>query len=151
VGGQRGLGQLELVAQGEPTVLFCDNETNSERLFGVQSASATPKDGINDHVVSGSESVAAASGTKAAFWYRLEVEPGQTTKVRVRLRPAVTGGDPWADFDTVRARRLSEADEFYGELTPSEASADEALVLRQSLAGMLWSKQLYYYGVARWL
>jgi hypothetical protein len=145
------LGQLEVVAQGEPTVLFCDNETNSERLYGVESASTTPKDGINDHVVSGASTVAAASGTKAAFWYRLEVAPGQTTKVRVRLRQAVRGGDPWADFDVVRARRLAEADEFYAELTPAETSADEALVLRQSLAGMLWSKQLYYYGVARWL
>jgi hypothetical protein len=145
------LGQIEVVAQGEPTVLFCDNETNSERLYGVGSASATSKDGINDHVVSGASTVAAASGTKAAFWYRLEVAPGQTTKVRVRLRPAVTGGDPWGEFDVVRARRLAEADEFYAELTPAEASPDEALVLRQSLAGMLWSKQLYYYGVARWL
>jgi hypothetical protein len=145
------LGQLELVGQGEPTVLFCDNETNAERLFGIESASATPKDGINDHVVSGAPTVADASGTKAAFWYQLEVAPGETTKVRVRLRPAVRGGDPWADFDAVRARRLAEADEFYGELTPADASADEALVLRQSLAGMLWSKQLYYYGVARWL
>jgi hypothetical protein len=145
------LGQLELVAQGEPTMLFCDNETNLGRLYGMEPGSATPKDGINDHVVDGRSTVAAAAGTKAGFWYTLRVEPGETQTVRVRLRPAVRSSDPWADFDTVAAARLAEADEFYAELTPSEASADEALVLRQALAGMLWSKQLYYYGVARWL
>jgi len=144
-------GPLELVAQGEPTVLFCDNETNAERLFGVASASETPKDGVNDHVVSGADTVAQAAGTKCAFWHRLEIGPGETATVRVRLRPSARGGDPWADFDAVAAQRLEEADEFYAELTPAEATRDEALVLRQSLAGMLWSKQLYYYDVARWL
>ncbi len=145
------LGPLELVAQGEPGVLFCDNETNADRLFGSPSESANPKDGINDHVVAGAGTVADGAGTKAAFWYRLDVAPGQTATLRVRLRPADRGGDPWADFDAVAATRLDEADEFYAELTPAEATADEALVLRQSLAGMLWSKQLYYYDVARWL
>jgi len=145
------LGPLELSAEGEPTVLFCDNETNAERLFGIGSASATPKDGINDHVVAGADTVAASAGTKCAFWYRLEVRPGETATLRVRLRPASRGGDPFADFDAVAAQRLDEADEFYAELTPAEATEDEALVLRQSLAGMLWSKQLYYYDVARWL
>ncbi|HEY7398614.1 MAG TPA: hypothetical protein VH538_09945 [Gaiellaceae bacterium] len=145
------LGALELVAQGDPQVLFCDNETNAERLFGSASASPTPKDGIGDHIVAGADTVAAGSGTKAAFWYRLTVGAGETATVRVRLRPAARGGDPWADFDATARERLAEADEFYAELTPAEASADEALVLRQSLAGMLWSKQLYYYEVARWL
>jgi Mannosylglycerate hydrolase MGH1-like glycoside hydrolase domain len=145
------LGPLELVADGEPKVLFCDNETNSKRLFGGDSASPAPKDGINDHVVSGGDTVADAVGTKAAFWYQIRVEPGETATVRVRLRPAVRGGDPWADFDAVAAARLDEADQFYAELTPATASEDEALVLRQALAGMLWSKQLYYYEVARWL
>ena len=145
------LGELELCADGLPTTLFCDNETNEERLFGASSATPTPKDGINDHVVDGADSVAAGSGTKTAFWYVLDVAPGATATVRVRLRPAVRGGNPWDDFDAIAARRREEADEFYEELTPTEASADEALVLRQSLAGMLWSKQLYAYDVARWL
>jgi hypothetical protein len=145
------LGELELCADGMPTTLFCDNETNEERLFGAASASPTPKDGINDHVVDGKDSVATGSGTKAAFWHVLDVAPGATATIRVRLRPAVRGGNPWEDFDSIAERRLGEADEFYEELSPSEASADEALVLRQSLAGMLWSKQLYAYNVARWL
>jgi len=145
------LGPLELEAQGEPAVLFCDNETNTERLFGVSSATRTPKDGINDHVISGADTVSTTEGTKVAFWYRLDVAPGATATVRVRLRPASHEGDPWADFDAVSSERLDEADEFYGELTPAAASTDEAMVLRQSLAGMLWCKQMYYYDVARWL
>jgi hypothetical protein len=145
------LGRLEIAAQGEPKVLFCDNETNASRLFGGVSTSATPKDGINDHVVSGADTVAESRGSKAAFWYELEVEPGGTKTVRVRLRPASHGGDPWLDFDRVGADRKDEADEFYAEVVPEAASADEALVARQALAGMLWSKQLYAYDVARWL
>jgi len=145
------LGPLELVADREPTVLFCDNETNAERLWALGSASPTPKDGINDHVVSGAGTVGTTAGTKCAFWHRLEVGPGETATVRLRLRPSSRGGDPFTDFEAVAAQRLDEADEFYAELTPAEATADEALVLRQSLAGMLWSKQLYYYDVARWL
>ena len=132
-------------------MLFCENETNSERLYGTPSATATPKDGINDHVVSGADTVATDRGTKAAFRYRLDVGPGETAIVRVRLRRTHRRGSPWADFDEIAAEREREADEFYGDLTPAEASADEALVLRQALAGMLWSKQLYAYDVARWL
>jgi hypothetical protein len=145
------LGELELVADGEPAVVFCDNETNAGRLYGSFSASATPKDGINDYIVAGADTVAFEAGTKVSFWYGLRIAPGETQTIRVRLRPAASGVDPWADFDEVTATRLAEADEFYADLTPAAASADEALVLRQSLAGMLWSKQLYYYDVARWL
>jgi hypothetical protein len=145
------LGDLELVAQGTPEVLFCDNETNGERLFGTPSASATPKDGVNDHVVSGAPTVRDDAGTKVAFWYRLEIGAGETATVRVRLRPAGRRGDPWKTFDEISEERLAEADEFYAELTPARTTDDEALVLRQGLAGMLWSKQLYAYNVARWL
>jgi hypothetical protein len=150
------LGDLELVAHdapdgAAPDVVFCDNETNTARLFGSPSATSTPKDGINDHVVQGAPTVATGGGTKAAFWYRVTVEPGATVTLRVRLRPAAEAVDAWADFDDVVAKRAAEADEFYAELTPEAASADEAGVLRQALAGMLWSKQLYYYDVARWL
>jgi hypothetical protein len=144
-------GALELVADGAPQLLFCDNETNAERLWGSASASPTPKDGINDHVVAGRPTVRDDHGTKASFWYRLELGPGETATVRVRLRPAGATRDPWSGFDdTVRLRR-EEADEFYGELVPDSATDEEAMVVRQALAGMLWSKQLYIYDVARWL
>jgi hypothetical protein len=145
------LGSLELVGEGGPDLLFCENETNSERVFGSPNEFACPKDGINDHVVSGAPTVAAGAGSKAALWYRLEVPAGETATVRVRLRRTGAQSDPWQGFDDMSAARQAEADEFYAELTPEDASEDEGLVLRQALAGMLWSKQLFAYDVARWL
>src|SRR4029077_18631862 len=102
------LGQLEVLAGAAPDgatpqVLFCDNETNAERLFGVPN-DGCPKDGINDHVVSGATSAERDHGTKAAFWYHLRVGAGETVVVRVRLRPPA-GVDPWADFDGVAETR----------------------------------------------
>ena len=93
-------------------------------------------------------------GTKAALWYRLPVAPAATVELRLRLRP--DGAEPaeaalGADFDQVVAQRRLEADAFYAELTPPGRAADEATVMRQAFAGMLWSKQLYAYDVARWL
>jgi hypothetical protein len=145
------LGPLEIVSDGDATVLFCDNDTNQERIFGCPSETPFPKDGINDHVVHGAATVGTESGTKASFRHEVTVEAGETAIVRVRLRPPSLSSDPWQGFDRVVEDRRADADEFYAELTPQSASADEAAVLRQSLAGMLWSKQLFYYDVARWL
>jgi hypothetical protein len=144
------LGTRWLSASGSPTPLFCENETNTQRLFGVPNATPYPKDGINDHVVAGAATVnPEMTGTKAAFNYRLEVDAGQTATVRLRLRDTSDGLG--ADFDEVMAARKAEANDFYTELTPAAASEDEVLVLRQALAGMLWSKQFYHYDVERWL
>jgi Mannosylglycerate hydrolase MGH1-like glycoside hydrolase domain len=154
-------GQLELLASAgpdgaNPTELFCENETNTERLYGAAGTTPFPKDGINDHVIHGAATVNPDQrGTKCAFWYRLTVPPGATAEVRLRLRPG--GSAPPAaaalgeGFDEVVTQRRAEADEFYAELTPEGTSADEAMVMRQAFAGMLWSKQLYYYDVSRWL
>jgi hypothetical protein len=130
-----------------PQLLFCDNETNTDRLYGVPGP-PYPKDGINDHVVSGAATVnPQRRGSKCAAWYRIAVEGRQTVELRLRLSPDPLG----PDFDDVVAARRAEADEFYAELTPDGASADEARVMRQAFAGMLWSKQFYHYDVARWL
>jgi hypothetical protein len=155
------VGAMELIGAtgpngSEPVLLFCDNETNMARLYDTHQVSTYPKDGINDHVVHGAPTVnPERAGTKCAFWYRLTVPAGQTAELRLRLRPAGHGEERTvalgAGFDEVMALRRAEADEFYAELTPAGASADEALVLRQASAGMLWSKQLFYYDVARWL
>jgi Mannosylglycerate hydrolase MGH1-like glycoside hydrolase domain len=159
------VGAMELIGAAgpdgaEPELLFCENETNLARLYGGTPITAYPKDGINDHVIDGAPTVnPEQAGTKCAFWYRLTVPPGQTAELRLRLRPAASGGTGdavaadalGAGFTQVMAERRAEADEFYAELTPASASADEALVLRQACAGMLWSKQLFYYDVARWL
>ena len=131
-------------------LLFCDNETNSARLYGAPDSAPYPKDGINDHVVHGLATVnPAQTGTKAAAWYRLTIEPGQTAELRLRLRENVAPAG--ADFDAVMAARKEEADAYYAGLTPPTASADEAMVLRQAAAGLLWSKQYYHFDVADWL
>jgi len=143
------LGQRWLVSDGTPELLFCDNETNSERLWGGKSRSQFPKDGINDHIVSDQPTVnPAQQGTKAAFRHHLRVGPGQSVTVRFRLSAAAKGE---LGFDSIMAGREQEADEFYAELTPAGATADEARVLRQALSGMLWSKQFYHFNVERWL
>jgi hypothetical protein len=154
------VGTLELVADAgpdgaAPEVLFCENETNTSRLFGGEPITPYPKDGINDHVVHGAPTVnPGRAGTKCSVWYRLTVEPGSTAQLRLRLRPAGTTAAtrPFGkNFSEVLQTRESEADEFYQELTPRTASDDEAMVMRQAFAGMLWSKQLFYYDVKRWL
>jgi hypothetical protein len=161
------IGDLELMAgpgpDGRaPELLFCENETNTALLFGAQPIAPYPKDGIGAHVISGAATVnPARTGTKCSAWYRLTVAAGQTAEVRLRLRPAdparrsTVADEPGealgADFDRVIAQRKAEADEFYAELTPAAASADEAMIMRQAFAGMLWSKQLFYYDVERWL
>jgi hypothetical protein len=155
------LGELELLAGpgpdgAAPTALFCENETNVTRLFGAAPTTPYPKDGINDHVLTGAATVNPDQrGTKCALWYRLTVEPGETVELRLRLRPkGAAPADPAAlevGFDQVMILRRAEADEFYTELSPGSASAGEIMVMRQAFAGLLWSKQFYYYEVSRWL
>jgi hypothetical protein len=150
-------GQLELLADAgpdgaAPAVLFCENETNGRRLYGAEDGTPYPKDGINDHVVGGAPTVnPERTGTKCAYWYQVAVPAGGTAELRVRLRPTGTNAAFGAAFDQVIAARRAEADEFYAELTPGSASADEAMVMRQAFAGLLWSKQLFYFDVKRWL
>jgi hypothetical protein len=151
------LGTYVLEADGSPAPLFCDNETNTVKLYGSEPVSAFPKDGINDHVLHGRPTVAPDQrGTKAAFWFQAEVDPGETVEFRLRLRDA-SGSRPrsvaWAgaSFDSTMETRQREADDFYATLTPTDASRDEELVLRQAFAGLIWSKQYYAYDVRRWL
>jgi len=137
-----------------PRLLVCDNETNSQRLFGVGSTTRWPKDGINDHVIHGAATVnPEGRGTKGAFWYQLTVAPRATVELRLRLRPrsADSSDGLGPGFEQVIASRRREADEFYAEITPASASGEEAIVMRQAFSGMLWSKQLYAYDVGRWL
>ena len=133
-----------------------------ERIDGSPNATPYPKDGINDHVVGGADTVnPAGTGTKAAAWYRLTVPAGGTVEVRLRLRrpdEAASGGngatapDPLgAAFETTMRHREAEADEFYADLRREDATDDEAMIMRQAFAGMLWSKQYYGYNVSRWL
>jgi mannosylglycerate hydrolase MGH1-like protein/glycosyl hydrolase family 63 len=154
------LGNWALAGAGAPEPLFCDNVTNTRKLYGVDGPSF-PKDGIADYVVGGLATVNPAhTGTKAALRYRLTVPAGGTAEVRLRFwrvgegalpTPTSAEGDLAHGWDKVIADRRSEADRFYASLTPKGATAEEAMVLRQASAGMLWSKQYFNYEVERWL
>jgi hypothetical protein len=157
------LGERHLYCDGEVSLLFTENETNTQRIFGVPNRTPYVKDGINNYIVHGQEGAVnpEKKGTKVAAHYRLTVNPGQSQVVRLRLSDvapasfAQTNGSATGPFGspfeaTLQARR-KEADEFYATVIPSSLSADAANVMRQALAGMLWSKQFYHYDVDKWL
>ncbi len=140
------LGAMSLVGSGAPALLFCDNDSNSRRLWD-RAGAQYPKDGIADHVVSGANSVnPARAGTKAAMWYRLSVPSGASEEIELRLSPKAARVD-----NSIFAVRRAQADDFYATLTPPDATPNETSVMRQAFAGMLWSKQFYCYDVAQWL
>jgi hypothetical protein len=152
VAEHEGLGRLTLASDGSPRLLFCDNETNTQRLYGVAGRSAYPKDGINDHVVHGAATVnPQRRGTEAAFHHVLAVPAGGRAELRLRLADGAAAPDLFDTFDGVLNRRRAEADEFFGALAPSGLDADQALVLRQAIAGLMWGKQYFHYNVERWL
>jgi hypothetical protein len=145
-----------------PEALFCENETNTPRLYGSEPLTPFPKDGINDHVVSGAATVNPEGfGTKAALHYRVTVAGRGTAELRLRLfrprkrKPASerTGATKWAGapFDKVVAAREADADQFYAALAPAGTTPDAMQILRQACAGLVWSKQMYPYNVRRWL
>lgn len=157
------LGTLYLHCDGDASLLFTENETNAKRLFGGQNRTRFVKDGINDFVVHGQAGAVnpERTGTKAAAHYRMVVPAGCFETVRLRLTPvapealeASYGKESGAfgrHFDDLLQTRRKEADEFYASVIPRALSADAANVMRQALAGMLWSKQYYYFDLNRWL
>lgn len=156
------LGERHLYCEGNAPLLFTENQTNTQRIFGVPNQSPYVKDSINDYLVHGREGAVNPDnkGTKVAAHYRLTVGPGQSQAVRLRLSdaaPTAFGptngkpGSPFGQFDNVLQARRNEADEFYAAIIPSSLNADATNVMRQALAGMLWSKQFYHYDVNRWL
>ena len=149
------LGDRYLYCEGNTELLFTENETNNERIFGTPNASPFVKDGINNYVVNGKKDVVnpQGTGTKAAAHYSITVGAGQTAKIRLRLTDLAptTVSDPFAGFDEIMQSRQKEADEFYQAITPERVSKDEALVMRQALAGMLWSKQYFAFDLHKWL
>lgn len=157
------LGCYVLHCDGAPHLLFTENTTNVERLFGAPNASPYVKDGINDAVVHGQADATnpAGRGTKAAAQYILHIAPGEAATVRLRLRRMEHGADsmereaintaPFSNFNAPFVERQTEADQFYAALQPATLSEDERRVQRQAFAGMLWSKQFYSYDVNQWL
>lgn len=149
---QSDLGRLRLYCEGATELLFCENETNAKRLYGVQEARGTFKDGINDYVVHGAKNAINSSrtGTKAAAHYQLTIPAGGSASIRLRLSNAELS-KPFDDFEKRFALRVQEADAFYNEVQARSTSADERNVQRQAFAGMLWSKQFFYFDIPQWL
>src|SRR5688572_26429156 len=150
------LGAFTLSCEGDVPLLFTENETNHQRLFGSQNESPYVKDGINDCVVEGRQEAVNPDrqGTKVAAHYTMTIGAGQTSVIRLRLSSSFLEqkGQPFgSSFDKVFDGRRREADEFYQAVTPPSVSKDEAGVMRQALAGMLWSKQFFFFDGDNWL
>ncbi|GAB3638798.1 glucosidase [Hymenobacter arcticus] len=146
------LGEYQLYCDQEAELLFCDNETNTKLAAELPKEGVYFKDGINDYLVAGQPGAVnpAQRGTKAAVHYALTIAPGEAQVVRVRLsEPAHEA--PFADFDQIFSARQEEADVFYDCVQESVMEPDARAVQRQAFAGMLWSKQYYYYDVSQWL
>ncbi|HEX6892636.1 MAG TPA: glucosidase [Chryseolinea sp.] len=151
------LGEFSLLCEGDVPVLFTENETNHEHLFpGQKNESPYVKDGINNYIVKGRhEGVNPENkGTKVAAHYKLSVGAGQTSLVRLRLSKkvsALNGKSFGKNFEKIFSDRITEANEFYKSITPASLNEDQANVLRQAIAGMLWSKQFFFFDGNNWL
>ncbi|MFF9168427.1 MULTISPECIES: glucosidase [unclassified Streptomyces] len=146
------LGTRRLYHDPAAATCFTGNETNNERIFGSPDTTPYVKDGIDRYVVHGERDAVdpARTGTKAAVHHVLTVPAGDSATIRLRLTDAELA-DPWGDFTEVLDARRAEADAFYAALTPDGMGEEERRMVRQALAGMLWSKQYYYLDVERWL
>jgi Mannosylglycerate hydrolase MGH1-like glycoside hydrolase domain len=147
------MGHYTLFCDGSPPLLFTENDTNNARLFGTANPTPYVKDGINDYIVSGRQEAVnpGQTGTKAAAHYVIDVGAGQTSVIRLRLSHSQTLNPFDSQFDQIIEERRHEADEFYRAITPPGVSADAANVMRQALAGMLWSKQFFFLDAEKWL
>jgi hypothetical protein len=190
------LGRYQLHCENADELLFTENESNLERLWGVQNRSPFVKDSINDTVTQNKIELINPEkvGTKAAAHYRFEIPPGERVSIRLRLTrtdlgsarasrapvgasptglsssseqevrgeapqtareartfPRQDSRDPFSDFDEIFATRQNEADEFYDAIAPVNLGSENKAIQRQALAGLLWTKQFYYYIVEEWL
>jgi len=159
----RDMGKWLLSASGANDLLFTNNETNISRLAGVPNLTPFVKDGINNYIITGQKDAVnpGKTGTKTAAHYILNLKGGESKTVNLRLTKSASTAKKSAKnespstfgsgFEKIFNTRLKEADEFYATVIPSSLGADETNVMRQALAGMLWSKQFFNYDVARWL
>ena len=148
------LGERYLYCETGCELLFTENETNTERIFGTPNASPYVKDSIDAYIVHGRHDAVnpAQLGTKAAAAYCVTIDPGASVRVRLRLCEQRVDGDPFGGaFDQLIVRRAQEADEFYAVVNPYALAEERRHVQRQAFAGMLWCKQFYQYVVREWL
>jgi hypothetical protein len=149
------IGDYDLFCDSIDDLFFTENETNAERLWGIEKSQAFVKDSINDCVVNGKIDKVnpVQTGTKAAAHYKFNIPPGETISIRLRLTRggAKTSAEAFADFDAIFKLRRAEADQFYNELAPESLGEEHRGIQRQAFAGMLWNKQFYHYIVDQWL
>jgi hypothetical protein len=147
------LGKRFLSCEGATALLFTENETNTERLFGTRNRTPYVKDGIDNYIVHGRREAVnpEQKGTKASAQYLIKVEARGSRTIRLRFHDSALVEPFGSAFDAAMQSRRGEADEFYASVIPSSLNTEAANVMRQALAGMLWSKQFYYYDVDQWL
>jgi hypothetical protein len=146
------LGAQHLYGEADGQALFTNNESNTERLYGVTDGSAPrfSKDAFHRHIVNGEDALnPAGRGTKSALHYRRMVPAGGSTVVRLRLSKQGLAS-PLQEVDAIVRQRLQEADAFYAQVHPKGASEDERRIQRQAFAGMMWTKQNYLFDVDKW-
>ena len=145
------LGKMNLHYQGSPQLLFCENDSNVNRLYGL-AREGYFKDGINRYLVDGEKNAVnpALKGTRAALCYHFQVEAGQSAQVELRLSSR-NMKTPFADAPKIFEKRLKETDAFYQDIQQGIGDPDARRIQRQAFAGMLWGKQFYYYNVSEWL
>ncbi len=155
-GGIRGshhdLGEAWLYCDGDPELLFTENESNAQWLWGQPNATPYVKDAFHSYIVGGDAGAVNPenSGTKAAAHYALEIPAGGSQAIKLRLMKSALA-NPFRNFEQILQSRQDDANEFYERITPPSLSADERLVHRQAVAGMLWTKQFYYFDLEQWL
>jgi len=136
-------------------LVFCENETNNEKLFASKNLAKFTKDGISEYIVNGNKNAvnAAATGTKAAGVYKADIAAGEAKIIKIRLQKTAKAdaAKAFSEFDQIFADRIAEADEFYDGVIPQNLSDDAKNIQRQAFAGMLWCKQYYHYVVKTWL
>lgn len=146
-------GRMKLYCQDADDLLFCDNETNMERVFGKENTSMYVKDGIHNYVVNGKTNAVNPNdiGTKMSACYNKVIKPGESATIKLRFSDNTQLKEPFGDFDEIFEERLKDADEFYGKIQTNIADPGEKEIQRQAFAGMLWNKQFYYYNINQWL
>ena len=150
------LGEYVLYCEGAAQLLFTENETNRQRIFGEQNATPYVKDAFHEYLVNGNEAAInpQQKGTKSAAHYALKLQPGETQVIRFRLckQGMLKGKQPFgAGYTKVFNARKEEADEFYQQVIPQELNEDQRNIMRQDFAGMLWGKQYYFFDLDIWL
>jgi hypothetical protein len=146
------LGEFYLYFEDEvQELVFCDNETNRQKLYHSDNHSAYPKDGINDYLIEGAKSINPKNrGTKSSGIYKLNVQGGSSKKIRIRFSKEKLE-QPFNDFYSIFELRKGECDDFYESVQRKVPAGELRNIQRQAFAGLMWSKQFYYYNVRKWL